>query len=237
MVTFLGTTLFPALAENLFLCYLAILGGPIPAIIFQGIVKAFHWFFPILPNMQWMTATLIGTFVPVLCLVLVQQGYLTETKKATKIHDQEDIKGSFIASVTVILLVWFAVGVFSIYPSVIISGSMYPSIKIGDMIIVKKCKADQINKGDIIQFEIENKIRIVHRVIDIKEENGQRYFITKGDNNISPDSDPVLAHQIKGNVVAILPKVGWATIAIRSNSLEFFAQTAEEVNSGGGSEE
>lgn len=236
MLTFLGTGLFPALTENFFLCYLALLGGPIPAIVFQGIVKAFHWFFPILPSMQWMTGTLIGTFVPVLCLVLVQQSYLTETKRARKLRDEDDIKGFFTASVALILLVWFAVGIFSIYPSVIISGSMHPAIKIGDMIIVKKCKADQIEKGDIIQFETENKIRIVHRVIDIKEENGQRYFITKGDNNRTPDSDPVFAHQIKGNVIAVLPKVGWATIAIRTNSLEFFAQTAEEVNSEGGSE-
>lgn len=237
MVTFLGTILFPALAENALLCYLAILGGPIPAIIVQGILKIFHWCFPILPNMQWITATLIGTFIPILCLILVQQSYLTEAKKAEKIWEQEDAKGSFVLSVAVIMLVWFSVGVFSIYPSVIISGSMYPAINVGDMIIVKKSDPNQMKMGDIIQFEIENKIRVVHRIIDINEENGQRFFITKGDNNSTPDSDPVSVEQIKGNVVAILPKVGWVTIAIRTNSQEMFIQNAEKINSGGESGE
>ena len=69
--------------------------------------------------------------------------YISATKlfnrvqKSQKLPEEEDAKGSFILSVAVIILVWLAVGVFSIYPSVIISGSMYPSIKIGDMIIVK----------------------------------------------------------------------------------------------------
>lgn len=234
LITFLGTILFPALAINALLSYLAILGGALPAIVLQIFIQAFHWFFPILPNMQWITATLIGTFIPILCIILVQQNYLTEVKKIERIGEHQDTKGSFILSVSLIMLVWFAVGVFSIYPSVIVSGSMYPAIKVGDMVIIKKCDASQMEIGDLIQFEIENKVRIVHRIIAIDEEDGQELFITKGDNNNNQDSEPVKPKQIKGNVIAVLPKVGWATIAIRTNSAELFSQTAGDINSGGG---
>lgn len=236
IVKFLGTTLFPALSENVFLCYLAILGGPLPAIIFRGIISAFHWFFPILPNMEWITLTLIGTFIPILCLILVQQGYLSEARKNKKVRDEEDTRGAFITSIAAIILVWFAAGVFSIYPSVIVSGSMYPAIKVGDMILIKRTDPAYISTGDIIQFEMD-KVRVVHRVIEIVEKDGKLFFITKGDNNKTIDSDPVLPEQIRGSVIKILPKLGWASIAIRSPNAEIFKQTADEINAGGGSGE
>jgi len=100
---------------------------------------------------------------------------------------------------------------------------------VGDVIIVQKVPPEQVQTGDIIQFKTEN-IRVAHRVIDIKEENKQRVLITKGDNNQSADTDPVLPEQVIGKVIGIVPKVGWPSMIIRSPDLSVFEALAEQIN-------
>jgi signal peptidase len=113
-------------------------------------------------------------------------------------------------------MIWFAVGIFPVYPSVIVTGSMEPMIKPGDVVLVQKLEGDEVRLGDVIQYyHPEIKINITHRVIDINRE-GQMALITKGDNNSSVDADPVMPEQVKGKVIKVLPKVGWFTLILKS---------------------
>ncbi len=106
--------------------------------------------------------------------------------------------------------------VFSFIPTVVVSGSMSPKINTGDLVIVKRVHPDQVQPGEVIQFKHKDII-IIHRVIDILEdENGQRFFVTKGDANRRPDREPVFAEQVLGKVKAVLPGAGWPTIWIRN---------------------
>ncbi len=214
---FAGNTFLPALAENLLASMLAFLGGAMPAIIYRGTLLAYQWFAPVLPDLNWVIFALVGTFVPVFCMVMVYQLYQSEVLKVRS-REKESPFGWIATSAISVVMIWFAVGVFNIFPNVIISGSMMPKIDIGDIVIVQKTEPDQVTVGDIIQFrEIEQDVRINHRVIEIrKDERGLPLFITKGDANQNPDSDPVIAEQLKGKVVYVVPKVGWITIMLRS---------------------
>lgn len=60
------------------------------------------------------------------------------------------------------------------------TGSMEPTIKIGDIILVKRSKEYKIN--DIITYETKG-IYVTHRIIDIKDNK----YITKGDANNTAD--------------------------------------------------
>ncbi len=214
---FVGNTFLPALAENALASYLALLGGPLPAIAYRGLLVAYQWFMPVLPDLNWVTWALIGTFVPAFCLVMIYQLYRSEVLRIRS-REKESPVGWVMTSAFSVVMIWFAVGVFSIYPNVIISGSMRPHIDIGDIVIVKSVEAEQVEVGDIIQFiEIEQQIRINHRVIEIREDDrGQPLFVTKGDANSSIDSDPVVAEQLRGKVIQVIPKIGWITIAMRN---------------------
>ena len=72
----------------------------------------------------------------------------------------------------------------------IVSGSMEPTLSINDIVIIKKCDINSIQKDDIITFKIENEI-ITHRVINIKLENGFKVtnntFISINKEFIWPD--------------------------------------------------
>ncbi|NMA01075.1 MAG: signal peptidase I [Clostridia bacterium] len=221
IVKYVAQYLAPDFAKNLFATYLAFLGGPLASLIYIGVIEGFHWFSPILPNLKWITTALVGILIPVFSLSLMQMFYLTEARLIKeREQDQEGPFGWMITSIFSIVIVWFAVGVFPVYPSVIATGSMEPMIKPGDVILVDK--ATDINDiyslkvGDVIQFTRDN-ILISHRIIEIKEEENVKMFYTKGDNNSAVDFEPVHPEQVKGKIIKVIPKVGWPTLLIKTN--------------------
>ena len=68
------------------------------------------------------------------------------------------------------------------------TNSMDPVFDIGSHLIqVHPSSQAQIRVGDIISYKAPVGFSIVHRVIEIGEDEGGWYVITKGDNNPTPD--------------------------------------------------
>lgn len=94
---------------------------------------------------------------------------------------------------------------FGIGFSTVLSGSMEPSLSVGDMLIIKG--QDNYQIGDIVVYQ-SGRMPVVHRIEDISEE----MVTTKGDANDTSD-EPFPLQNIKGEVVAVIPWVGnllWA---------------------------
>lgn len=83
------------------------------------------------------------------------------------------------------------------------SGSMEPSIMVGDLILVKK--QSSYSQNEVITFQNQNQRITTHRINEIK--NGS--IITKGDANRVEDNDLINQEQILGKVVLVLPKLGF----------------------------
>lgn len=79
---------------------------------------------------------------------------------------------------------------FGYVPLTVASPSMYPLFDEGDMILLKEVDPDDIEVGDVICFfdpaQKGNKL-LTHRVVQIYEEDGQRYAKTAGDFNIEQE--------------------------------------------------
>nr|WP_245302011.1 signal peptidase I [Symbiobacterium terraclitae] len=84
----------------------------------------------------------------------------------------------------------------------VLSGSMEPAIKTGDVIIVEPLKPDhEIKEGDVITFRAADapEMLITHRVVGIVSVNGEpTAYVTKGDNNDAVDLSPVSRSQVVG---------------------------------------
>lgn len=88
--------------------------------------------------------------------------------------------------------------VFGIKPTIVLSGSMEPDIKIGDLIFIHKTDPSQLNEGDVICY-IASEKAITHRIIDITtSENGEIRYVTQGDANNTADQLAVSVDQIEG---------------------------------------
>lgn len=219
VIIFIAEVLGPSLAINLMATYLVYLNGTRSSLIYLGIIEAVHWLSPILPDLQWITAGFIGIITPLFSYLIIQYMYDKNCEKVKQHESAED--GPFewiLTSIISIFIIWFSVGVFPIYPSVIATGSMEPMIKPGDIILVEKITdiedINKLNVNDVIQFKKDN-ILISHRVIVVGNNKEGIYYITKGDNNSTPDSDKVKPEQIKGKVINVIPKIGWPTLLLK----------------------
>ncbi|MCX8173485.1 MAG: signal peptidase I [Thermoplasmata archaeon] len=94
--------------------------------------------------------------------------------------------------VVVLILVARFLSISEVRPmpvSVVMSGSMEPTLSRGDVIFWHPCKISDVRVGDIIVYKsyIEKDKYVLHRVIDIRVENGEILLATKGDANEFPD--------------------------------------------------
>jgi signal peptidase len=91
----------------------------------------------------------------------------------------------------------------------VLTGSMEPTIKAGSMVVVRP--AENYKIGDIITFNPVGKLDttpITHRIHEMKVENGNPVYITKGDANEVQDLTEIRQNQIIGKMIFRVPFIG-----------------------------
>ena len=153
----------------------------------------------------------------------------------------EKVRGKLNAFVTVItvlcvaLVLWLCIqvisgknaSIFGYRAYTIVTGSMEPTIAVGQTVIVKDVDPSTLKVGDIITF-ISRDAEIfgyanTHRIMSItKDEEGNDCFITKGDANPSEDMLYVYPSEVQGKVVFFLGASLHTFLAFLHTKLGFF---------------
>lgn len=111
------------------------------------------------------------------------------------------------------------------YPALAVaSGSMLPTLNIGDVIIVQGITADQINAeyitGDIVVFKSPRSydpyFRIVHRAVKVEKKSDGYWITTHGDNNPLGSEEKFHERDLIGKVIAKIPYVGNVSLLVNS---------------------
>ena len=111
------------------------------------------------------------------------------------------------------------ISIFGYKAYIITTNSMEPNIHSGDIVIEKKYSESDLNIGDVVTFE-QNGENITHRISDIEEDNSEKKYITKGDNNNIEDSQKITYDEIQGKEVIQIPYLG-KMIQILNNEIVF----------------
>lgn len=88
----------------------------------------------------------------------------------------------------------------------------------GDIMVLVGKPHDTYEVGEIVVFFSARGEPIIHRIINIQEKEGKRYFHTKGDHNPNSISTPALdemriaEEDIIGKAVMRIPYLGWIKI-------------------------
>lgn len=94
-------------------------------------------------------------------------------------------------------------GIFGYSPMVVLTGSMVgeSGINPGDLIFVKQCDPETLEKGDIITFRSgAEQTPVTHRINEVIYSDGKiEAFITKGDANSAVD----MARVYKSNIIGV----------------------------------
>ncbi len=79
--------------------------------------------------------------------------------------------------------------------------SMLPAVWPGDVLTVKRCRPEQLERGEIVLYRRGERL-FIHRVTSLQEADGARWVVTQGD--ATPHSDPpVAASEVLGCVTNI----------------------------------
>lgn len=217
----------PNIFKNILFSYMAIYNGCIAPIIYQTITNLYFWISPILPNAPWIMTTIIEITIPIILYL-----YIRYVKNKSDIFkSRRDLKDSNPKSIIplvimIILVIWFAIGIFPIQPVSIATGSMEKELNVGDVVIIKKCNSNNVKVGDIIQYQMDG-YTVIHRIIEKKQKNGEFYFITKGDNNNAPDKDEVKENQLIGKVIFKIKYIGYPAILLHNLQVDNKSQNIQ----------
>lgn len=121
----------------------------------------------------------------------------------------------FAVSLTVWLAVWtLAPMALGWQPHVVASGSMAPSLRVGDVLVAAPADPAGIGGGEIVTFRdpLHGDRLVTHRVV---RQNADGSLVTRGDANADPDPAPVGPDQVVGVGRVVVPLVGlpyvWVT--------------------------
>lgn len=220
--------ILPNIIKNVLFSYIAINGTYISSIIYQIATNLYFWISPIIPNAPWVMTTIIDITIPLILFLYIRyvknKLNIFKSKEAIENSDPRNIIPLVIV---IILATWFAIGIFPIKPVAIASGSMESALYVGDIAIIQKCNANDVNVGDIIEYQMEG-YTVIHRIVEKNQRDGEFFFITKGDNNAYPDNDEVTEDQLIGKVIFKIRYLGYPAIwlhIIQENELNVQVET------------
>ena len=212
---FIIETLLPGIVTNLYLTYICYFAGYKTSVLYALLPQLALYVLPILPDADWSVLSILNSAVPFFSYIYIN--YMINKMDKTLNHKEVktvDLKGWLSMIAIVILMVCFGVGLFPIEPLVIASNSMAPKIYKGDIVIIQDKDVSKVKKGDIIRYKMDGYY-VVHRVVMINEdEEGNRQFITKGDNNEDIDLYPVKEYQYAGTIKFDIPYLGYPTLIL-----------------------
>lgn len=93
-----------------------------------------------------------------------------------------------------------------VMPLIVLTDSMYPGIRSGDIIFCRTLKPEEVQVGDVIAFfdPAGNGSSIVtHRVVEITQSAGAPAWRTKGDNNNVEDQAVVESDDLVGRYCGV----------------------------------
>lgn len=90
----------------------------------------------------------------------------------------------------------------------------------GDILFVIGANTDKLELGDIVIFNANQQNPIIHRIVNIEEKNGKRFFSTIGDNNngqLSFEKNINEENIIGKPILKIAPYLGWMKLVFFEN--------------------
>lgn len=213
---FIALNLIPAISSNASLCYLTRKTGYRPLLLYALVIGLYQYILPIVPNPNEYIASIISFILPIALCLRIHLFFKKDHKREIVREKHRKSYGTLaVATISVLILVYFTCGYFHLWAIAVASGSMSPKINKGDVVIIEKLdgKYDTLKKGQVIAFKYEGVV-IVHRLIDIINEDGKYYFYTKGDANSKPDNFYLEQYMVIGKVNHRIPWVGIPTVWI-----------------------
>lgn len=210
----LGFILFASISCNLLYNYVSTRYGKNGIIVYRLITVLYPYIIPYVPNVYIFFRSFLRILYPYFIYLFLENTY-SKKNFATAYKDKKKeavftaVLVALLTSIIMLVSCQFRFGII-----VIGSGSMKGTLDIGDATIFEKYDKQVLKVGDIIVFN-KNDLQIIHRVVDIKNINGQYRYYTKGDANPEMDNWYLYDSDIVGISKVKIKYIGYPTIFIK----------------------
>jgi len=214
VLVLIGFILFASMSCNLLYNYISKRYGYISIIIYRLITVLYVYFIPFVPDIYVFFRSVLRMLYPYFIYKILEYTYSKE--EITKAYKDKK-KNIFYETILVVLIIGIVMLVsckFKYGILVIGSGSMKGTINKGDAIVFEKYDGKQDEIGQIVVFQ-KDDVKLVHRIVDIKNINGEKRFYTKGDANQKIDDGYITDKQIIGVSKFKILYIGYPSIWVR----------------------
>lgn len=209
-----GLTLFPAIVANVFYHYITKRYGIYPNIAFRLLSTLYVYFIPRVTAMPDALMSCIKIFIPMIMMAMVAAFFSKKKKNAIRKGKKATFIGTTLALLVVLSIAMLISCQFRFGAMVIATESMTGEINKGDMIIYERYEDQQIKEGQVIVF-IQNKKKIIHRVVEIEYAGGETRYYTQGDANDDLDAGYRVDEDIFGVTDLKVAYIGYPTLWLR----------------------
>lgn len=221
---FISSQIYPAIIRGILCSYLVRIGSYKLSLMFILPLTLVEYLTPVFPNIDWFITVAFESILVILIYYFVSYEHSINTERYTRQEIRYSNPKTVLPGIIfVVIFAFFVAGLLPIKPVAILSNSMKPYFKRGDVVLVTKVKKENLKNicvGDVVEYKIDGKT-VVHRVSSIVEGSGNEiYFITKGDANDLPDSNPVTEDQIIGIAKNYIPYIGYPSVIFSEKILK-----------------
>lgn len=218
IIELITMTVLPSIFKNIMLSFFSYQYGYKVCIIYQLITNIYVYIMPVFPNLSIYLESILKILLPLFVGTLIYLRFKKITIKSFRNNSRWlKIITGIIIGLTIITIVLYS-NLFSYTIAVIGSGSMNPTLKKGDMILIDKTYRKKTNKlkvGQVLVFKIKDTI-YTHRIIKIDKANGKYSISTKGDRKGQAiDSWIVTENDIIGITKLKIPMIGYPSVWLK----------------------
>lgn len=221
IIMLVTTDVLVTLFENIALTFISKKFGYSGSLTYTLIMNLYIYVIPIFPNFgDYLEAAIMIAFPIILYLFanyILTDFFKEKTDIRVKNTGAKLIR--LIIIIFIIMLVSLNSGIFRYWIAVVASGSMEPTIKVGDVIYIDKSykkNIEKIKEQDVIVFKINGNI-YCHRVIKINQNNGKILLVTKGDRKgQSIDNWTVTGEELVGRVEFKIKYIGLPSVWLKN---------------------
>lgn len=215
-LTAIGLILFASMANNLLFNYLSKRFGSQSIILYRLITVLYMYLIPFQPEVYIFLRIFLRILYAFILYLIMERTYAKSDFALSYKERKKSIVWTTIIFIIVTLMIMLISCQFRYGIIVIGSQSMTGTINKGDAIIYEQNRGGKkIYKGQIVMF-VYNDIKTIHRVVEIKNINGEVRYYTKGDANKEYDTGYRLNSDIEGIVRIKIKYIGMPTLWVRS---------------------
>lgn len=220
-------SIFRSLVVSAVASYIAIEGSLFSVILVSFVYSMAPYLMPILPDVTAIALSLIlgglafATAVLYHFIISDKSRAKRMSEKRAARYEKRPASSYAVSAALISLTAAFFIGVFNIYPVVVLTNSMAGTFERGSMVFVEKVPPGEaffmVGEGEVIHFVSPAGVEYIHRVVDFRlNAHGEREYITRGDAADIVDPFPVAQDEVKGIARALLPFVGYPYLIFRA---------------------